>query len=300
MLTILGPTATGKTRLAALVADKTDGEIISADSRQVYIGMDIGTGKDYDDYKVDNKLIPYHLVDIVEAGTEYNIFRFQQDCLKAYKDILNRNKFPILCGGSGFYLEAILGNYSLTDTPVNNALRDILNLHSDEKLISILSHYRKLHNTTDIKDRDRLIRAIEIEQYKLDHPQENTNNFDIQSNVLVGIQFERNSIYKRISKRLNYRLKNGMIEEVRDLLDNGLTPEQLKYYGLEYRFITMYITNEITYKEMVNFLEINIKHFAKRQMTWFRRMEEKGYQIHWIDGNLEDTVKVSMVLELLK
>jgi len=300
LLTVLGPTATGKTRLAALVANELDGEIISADSRQVYRGMDLGTGKDYDDYRVEDRFVPYHLVDIVEAGTEYNVFRFQQDCFKVLEDVISRNKFPVLCGGTGMYIESVLENYHLKDTPVNDELRVDLNNYTIEQLVEQLSTYRELHNTTDTNDRNRLVRAIEIEQYKLDNPHAINNNIDLLANVLVGIHFEREVIRARITSRLDNRLKNGMIEEVEALLDNGLTPAQLKFYGLEYRYITMYLTNEITYKTMFEKLNIAIHQFAKRQMTWFRRMENKGYQIHWIDGNLEDTVKVSMVLELLK
>ncbi len=298
LLTILGPTATGKTKLAAQVAAQINGEIISADSRQVYKGMDLGTGKDYEDYRVGDSIIKYHLVDIVEAGTVYNLFRFQQDCLKAIEDIVSRNKFPVLCGGTGMYIEAVLENYHLSYTPINTGLRDKLKDFTDKQLKELLSSLRELHNTTD-DDRERLIRAIEIEQYKLDNSNTKNNDSLLLNNVLVGIHFERDVIGTRITSRLKTRLNTGMIEEVKALLDNGLTPEQLKFYGLEYRYITMYLTNEITYDKMFELLNIAIHQFAKRQMTWFRRMEKKGYQIHWIDGNLEDTVKVNTILVLL-
>jgi len=299
LLTILGPTATGKTRLAAQVAAQIDGEIISADSRQVYRGMDLGTGKDYDDYRVGESFIKYHLVDIVDAGTVYNVFRFQQDCFKAIEDIQARNKFPVLCGGTGMYIEAVLENYHLSETPVNAELRDNLKDFTDKQLKELLSSYRKLHNTTD-NDRTRLLRAIEIEKYKLDNPHAINNDSHLLNNVLVGIHFEREVIRTRITSRLKARLENGMIEEVKALLDNGITPDQLKFYGLEYRYITMYLTKEITSDKMFELLNIAIHQFAKRQMTWFRRMEGKGYQIHWIDGNLEDDIKVNTILELLK
>lgn len=299
LLTILGPTATGKTRLAAQVAAQIDGEIISADSRQVYKGMDLGTGKDYGDYMVGDKSIAYHLVDIADAGTEYNVFRFQQDCFKIYDDIISRNKFPILCGGTGLYIEAVLGKYHLIETPINEDLRASLKDHSIGQLKEMLLAYRKIHNTTDTKDRDRLIRAIEIQHYKIDNPQEKNNEINLINNVLVGINFEREIIKSRITRRLKERLDNGMLDEVTALLNSGLSPQQVMFYGLEYRFITMYLIKEITYENMFELLNIAIHQFAKRQMTWFRKMEGKGYHINWIDGRLQDAAKVEMVLELL-
>ena len=296
MLTILGPTATGKTKLAAQVAARINGEIISADSRQVYKGMDLGTGKDYEDYKVGNTVVPYHLVDIVEAGTEYNVFRFKQDCFNAYQDILSRNKYPILCGGTGMYIEAVLEDYQISETPVNDELRIKLNTYSDEELNQLLAAYRKLHNKTD-NERDRVIRAIEIEEYKISNPNEINNTFKLTSSTIIGIHFDREVIRHRITSRLDNRLKSGMIDEVKSLLDSGLTPEQLMFYGLEYRYITMYLINEINYKKLFELLNIAIHQFAKRQMTWFRRMEKKGYQINWIDGNMDDNTKVEMVLD---
>lgn len=287
MITILGPTASGKTRLAAQLAYEIDGEIISADSRQVYRGMDIGTGKDYNDYIVKDKKIPYHLVDIAEPGTEFNVFQYQQEFLKTYKDIKDRSKIPVLCGGTGLYLESILKGYKLTDVPHNAVLREELKNKSQEELVEILSSLRKLHNITDSSDRERTLRAIEIETY---HQQNKGTPEDFPSirNLVIGIQIERPLLRKRITQRLEKRLNSGMVEEVKNLLANGLTPEKLKHYGLEYKFLTMYVLGEMSYEEMFSQLNTAIHQFAKRQMTWFRKMERSGIRINWIDGMLSD------------
>lgn len=294
LLVITGPTATGKTRLAALVADKMDGEIISADSRQVYRGMDIGSGKDIDDYYVDNKLIPYHLIDILNAGEEYNVFQFQKDFFQKFDEIKSKNKLAILCGGTGMYIESVLGNYSFLEVPVNENFRNSLKDLSLLQLQNCLSDRKSLHNTTDLLDRERCIRALEIAEYKKNFPQNiHKPEFEYQ---IFAIDFEREIIRKRITERLKFRLDNGMITEIENLLNSGLSIEQLKFYGLEYRYITMYVNKEITYFEMFRLLNIAIHQFAKRQMTWFRRMEKKGIKINWIDGNLSETEKLNLII----
>ena len=294
ILCITGPTATGKTRLAALVADKIQGEIISADSRQVYKGMNLGTGKDYEDYYVNDKCIPSHLIDIADAGTEYNVFKFQKDFLSAYQQITERGNTTVLCGGTGMYIESVLSAYQLIEAPVDENFRFKLKDKSTEELLSELSKNNALHNTTDTLDRERLIRALEIIYYKSDP----YRYFDFPEIpfVIIGILFEREIIRKRITERLHQRLKAGMIDEVQQLLANGLTADQLMFYGLEYRYITMYIKNEIVYDEMFRLLNIAIHQFAKRQMTWFRRMEKKGIHIHWIDGMKTETEKLEEIL----
>lgn len=295
MIVILGPTATGKTKLAAEVAAKINAEIISADSRQVYKDMTIGTGKDYDDYIVDGVKIPYHLVDIVEPGYEYNIFEYKRDFLNAYNDILSRHKKVILCGGSGMYLESVISKYRLDEVPINNELRESLSRKTNEELVEILSKMKKLHNTTDSEDRDRIIRAIEIETYMNLHP-EVDDDYVVPSSI-YGLKGDRDYIRKRITDRLYYRLENeDMLGEVERLLDSGVDSEKLKYYGLEYKFLTKHILGEITYDTMVNRLNIAIHQFSKRQMTWFRRMEKKGFKINWIDVELPLNDKVDFIL----
>jgi len=299
MITILGPTATGKTSFAVFLAAQLNGEIISADSRQVYQGMDIGTGKDIEEYQYQGQQIPYHLIDIVEPGYEYNVFEFQRDFLKAYEQIEKNGSFPVLCGGTGMYIESVLKGYKLINVPENEDLREELKLKSDEELEEILAEFKALHNTTDITDRDRLLRAIEIQTYYDNHPEIDTS-FPKIDTVIVGIEFDRRVIRARISERLDHRLKNGMIEEVKGLIDDGVSPEKLKFYGLEYRFITQYLEEEIGYKEMFRRLETAIHQFAKRQMTWFRRMEKQGFEIHWLDGNLSHEEKMMKLMPLLK
>lgn len=298
MIAIIGPTATGKTSLATHLAYRNKGEIISADSRQVYKGMDIGTGKDLTEYIVNGNRVPYHLIDIAEPGEEYNLYRYQQDFLNAWKDISNRNKLPVLCGGTGMYIEAVLKGYRLLDVPENAALRHKLENKNNRELQQLLKTYKTPHNTTDTEDRNRLIRAIEIQDYYQKHQQEVTNYPDIDY-ILFGIQFERRVIRERITERLRDRLENGMISEVEQLLEAGVSPESLKFYGLEYRFLTQYIQGEITYDELFRGLNTAIHQFAKRQMTWFRRMQRKGFHINWIDGQLPLSEKVKFVEDII-
>jgi tRNA dimethylallyltransferase len=293
LLAILGPTASGKTAVAAHAAYLLDGEVLSADSRQVYRGMDLGTGKDYSDYEINGRKIPCHLIDLVDAGYQYNVFEYQNDFLKAYIDVTSRGKFPVLCGGSGLYLEAVLKNYKLIQVPRNEELRQSLESSNLEELTEILKSYKpKLHNKTDIDTVKRALRAIEIEDYLVRHPDMDTSMPEINS-LVVGIKFDRLSRRKRISERLKQRLDQGMLEEVRSLLDGGLTPDQLTYYGLEYKYLTLHLQGKLSYQEMFSELETAIHQFAKRQMTWFRRMERQGTMIHWLDGYLplEDKLK---------
>ncbi len=299
MITVLGPTATGKTGFAVYLASHLNGEIISADSRQVYKGMDIGTGKDLEEYESNGHQIPYHLIDIVEPGYEYNVFEFQKDFLKAYEKIEQNKSFPILCGGTGMYIESVLKGYKLINVPQNEELREALVLKSDEELEEILATYKSLHNTTDTTDRDRLIRAIEIQKYDDEHPNLDTS-FPKIDTVLVGIEFDRRVIRARITERLEQRIEEGMIQEVKNLISSGVSPEMLKFYGLEYRFITQYLQEEISYDEMFRRLETAIHQFAKRQMTWFRRMEKQGFEIHWMNGNLSNEEKMMKLMPLLR
>lgn len=297
LITILGPTASGKTAVAAKVASLLDGEVISADSRQVYRGMDLGTGKDYADYVVDGKPVTYHLIDIVDAGYEYNVFEYQKDFLKVFEEATNRGKLPVMCGGSGLYLEAVLKNYKLIQVPINGTLRQTLEGKSLDELTEILKTYKsELHNQTDIENEKRAIRAIEIEEYYLSHPEINTGMPNIRS-LVVGVQFDRQTRRKRITSRLRQRLREGMLDEVQRLLDSGLTPEQLTYYGLEYKFMTQHLTGELTWQEMFDGLNVAIHQFAKRQMTWFRRMEKQGTEIRWLDGYLPLEEKVAKIVE---
>jgi tRNA dimethylallyltransferase len=298
LLTILGPTATGKTGLAAHLAAKINGEIISADSRQVYRGMDLGTGKDYADYFVDGVEIASHLVDIEEAGVHYNVFRFQSDFIRVFNEIRSRNKFPVLCGGSGLYIEAVLKNYRLIEVPPNKELRKELEGKTLQELTEILKNLKpKLHNHTDVETDRRAIRAIEIEKYYAENPQFDSSFPEIRS-LNIGIDFDRELRRQRITARLKQRLNEGMLDEVKRLLDLGLTPEQLIYYGLEYKYLTLHLTGELSYNEMFRQLEIAIHQFAKRQMTWFRGMEKRGTKIHWIDGYLPVEEKVDAILKI--
>jgi tRNA dimethylallyltransferase len=297
LITILGPTATGKTQLAVHLADLLEGEIISADSRQVYRGMDIGTGKDLADYKIKGKTIPYHLVDIADPGTEYNVFAFQRDFLKVYPEIKSRQHLPVLCGGTGLYLDSILGGYRLQEVPENKALRSELKALSLDELVIKLASYGPLHNTTDTTNRERTIRAIEIKEYEKAHTVKEKLP-EIHS-VNIGVHFERNELRKRITKRLQQRIDKGMLKEVETLLTSGITPEQLMFYGLEYRFVTQFIIGEIDYGDMFARLNTAIHQFAKRQLTWFRRMEKRGIRIHWIDGTLSMADKLSEALKYI-
>lgn len=297
LITILGPTASGKTSLAANIAYHLHGEIISADSRQVYKQMDIGTGKDLEDYTVNDQQIPYHLIDLFEPGYKFNVFEYQELFYQTYQDLTNKNTIPVLCGGTGMYIESVIEGYQMAKVPANPELRKDLELKETDKLIALLKSHATLHNTTDITSRKRLIRAIEIATYQKDHPTE-TARFPQLNTLLIGIKFDRESRRRRITERLNARLDSGMIEEVNSLLKQGIKPEDLIFYGLEYKFITLYLTNQMNYNDMVQKLNTAIHQFAKRQMTWFRRMERKGYIIHWLDGYMPLETKVECALQL--
>ncbi len=297
IITVLGATAGGKTSLAAKIAFELNGEIISADSRQVYRGMDIGTGKDLEDYTVEGRKITYHLIDIVDAGYKYNVYEYQKDFLKVYEDIKNRGKLPILCGGTGMYIDAVLKGYKLINVPHDDNLKAILEKKSDDELIEILKKNKELHNRSDTSNRKRLIRAVEIALFYQKHKDIDFSYPEIKS-LNVQIVFDRNSRRKRISQRLKERLQNGMIEEVESLIKKDVPPETLKYYGLEYKFITEYILGELSYYEMFSKLEIAIHQFSKRQMTWFRKMEKDGHKIYKIDGYLPVKDKIEKIKKL--
>ena len=302
MITILGPTASGKTELAAHLASELDAEIISADSRQVYRRMDIGTGKDLDDYVVNGKCIPYHLVDICEPGTKYNLFRYQQDFHKAYEDIRNRNKVPILCGGTGLYIESVIRGYSLSPVPQNQKLRESLSGKSLDELTDILKDLKNktgstMHNTTDVDSCQRAIRAIEIETFNLHEPVEKRAMPPIDS-LVIGVSIDRELRRQKITNRLKSRLENGMVEEIQGLLNSGVREEDLMYYGLEYKYVTLYVIGKMSYDEMFRQLEIAIHQFAKRQMTWFRGMERRGTKIFWIDATLPTEEKIKQIKQL--
>lgn len=302
MITILGPTASGKTDLATHLAARLNAEIISADSRQVYRGMDIGTGKDLADYMVDGHVVPYHLIDICEPGTKYNLFRYQQDFLDCYEDIRSRGALPILCGGTGLYIEAVLKGYSLSPVPQNPELRAELEGKSLEELTHLLADLKEknhsvMHNKTDVDSCQRAIRAIEIETYNLTKPTEERQCPPIDS-LIIGVDIDREERRRKITKRLKERLKAGMIDEVDGLLKRGIPADDLIYYGLEYKFVTEYLIGKLSYDEMFRQLEIAIHQFAKRQMTWFRGMERRGFTIHWIDAMQPMKDKVEKILSL--
>ena len=303
LITILGPTASGKTSLAAHLAYEIDAEIISADSRQVYRGMTIGTGKDLEDYMIKDRQIPYHLIDICEPGTKYNLFRYQEDFIKVYADMMQRGKQPILCGGTGLYIESVLKGYHLSPVPQNQELRDALADKSLEELTEILKRLKQqsgsmMHNKTDVDSCQRAIRAIEIETYNLEHPTED-RTFPAIESIIIGVAIDRDARRAKISGRLQKRLDSGMIDEVKGLLDSGIPTADLIYYGLEYKYITEYIIGKIGFEEMFRRLEIAIHQFAKRQMTWFRGMERRGFTIHWVDALLPMEEKVGMIKELI-
>lgn len=302
MITILGPTASGKTSLAAALAARIDAEIISADSRQVYRGMTIGTGKDLDDYRQGDRLIPYHLIDICEPGTKYNLFQYQQDFHLIYNNIVARGVRPILCGGTGLYIESVLKGYALSPVPQNQALRDKLAYKSLAELTEMLEdlkhrNHSVMHNQTDVDTAQRAIRAIEIETYNLEHPTDNRTLPPIDS-VIIGVDINREERRRKITQRLKQRLEEGMVDEIRQLLDRGIAPENLIYYGLEYKFVTEYVIGKTSYEEMFRQLEIAIHQFAKRQMTWFRGMERRGFTIHWIDALDPMDSKVAQIMDI--
>lgn len=298
LIAILGPTASGKTPFAAALAYELDAEIISADSRQLYRNMDLGTGKDLEDYTVNGKQIPYHLIDIAEPGYKYNVFEYQRDFLQAYQDIQRRDKLPILCGGTGMYLESVLKGYTLLPVPENPELRKSLADKTLGELTEMLGTYKKLHNTTDVDTAKRAIRAIEIEEYyaKNDLKQ---REFPPLKSLIIGLDIDRELRREKISRRLKQRIDNGMIEEVKGLLEKGIPAADLIYYGLEYKYLTLYATGQIGYNEMYNGLEIAIHQFAKRQMTWFRGMERRGFEIHWINAMLPMEEKIQKAKTLL-
>ncbi len=299
LVTILGPTASGKTPLAVALAYRLDAEIISGDSRQVYRRMDLGTGKDLADYVVDGKRIPYHLIDIVEPGYKYNVFEFQRDFLQAYDDIRQRGVLPILCGGTGMYIESVLKGYKLLPVPENPELRASLADKSLDELTTILAGYKKLHNSTDVDTVKRAIRAIEIEEYYRQQPV-SAREFPAINSLVIGVDIDRDLRRTKITRRLKQRLDEGMVDEVRALLDAGIHAEDLIYYGLEYKYLTLYAVGQLTYDEMFHQLEIAIHQFAKRQMTWFRGMERRGFNIHWIDASLPMEQKVEEIVGLIK
>ena len=304
LITILGPTASGKTTFATHLAAAQCGEILSGDSRQVYRGMDIGTGKDLSDYIVDGQAIPYHLIDICNPGTKYNLFRYQEDFMKAYEDIRKRGTQPILCGGTGLYIESVLKGYHLSPVPQNEVLRQELAHKTLDELTEILKQLKQqqgdsLHNTTDVDSCQRAIRAIEIETYNLQHPT-TEREYPPISSVIIGLNIDREARRQKITQRLQARLNAGMIAEVEQLLQQGIPADDLIYYGLEYKFVTEYVVGKLTFEEMFRQLEIAIHQFAKRQMTWFRGMERRGFTIHWIDAMLPMEEKLSKACSLLQ
>ncbi|MCR4559681.1 MAG: tRNA (adenosine(37)-N6)-dimethylallyltransferase MiaA [Bacteroidales bacterium] len=295
LITVLGPTASGKTTFAANLAYALDTEIISADSRQVYRGMDLGTGKDLDDYTVNGKQIPHHLIDILDAGEKYNVFRYQKDFFEAFKKI---STIPILCGGTGLYLESVIRNYQLIDVPANPELRQKLEKYSLAELKAMLAKMKTLHNDTDTDTKKRAIRGIEIETFILENPKVVPSYPKIDS-IIFGIKNPREIEREKIKIRLEERLKNGMVNEMKTLMKNGVKEEDLIYYGLEYKYVTLYAVGKITYEEMFEQLYIAICQFAKRQMTWFRRMERLGIRILWIDAQLPMEKKINFALEMI-
>lgn len=298
LITIIGPTASGKTPFAVELANKIDAEIISGDSRQIYRLMDIGTGKDLNEYTIGTKKIRYHLIDIREPGEKYTLYDFQKDFHSAYQDILNQNKTPILCGGTGLYIESVLKGYELKKAPKNELLRESLQNKSLDELSAILSKYKNLHNKTDSDSRKRAIRAIEIAAFQQVQKPSFQDYKPIDS-LIIGVSIDRENRRHKISSRLKARIDEGMIDEVKKILSLGVAPEDLIYYGLEYKFVTLFAIGQISYQEMFSQLEIAIHQFAKRQMTWFRGMERRGLSINWIDALLPMEEKVYKAMELI-
>jgi tRNA dimethylallyltransferase len=299
LLVVIGPTASGKTALAVAIANKLDGEIISADSRQVYRGMDLGTGKDYDDYLIAGKRIPCHLIDIADPGYKYNVFEYQRDFFGVYATMKERGVLPVVCGGSGMYADSIIKGYKMVEVPPDSGLRNELEKKSFNELKVILSTYKDLHNTTDIDTKKRVIRAIEVEHFNRSSGIKNFE-FPMIRSLVIGVMIDRDLRRIKISDRLNKRLENGMVDEVKNLIDIGVSTDTLLYYGLEYKYITLFLTGKLAYNEMVRKLEIAIHQFAKRQMTWFRGMERRGIKINWLDGELPMEEKVETILRLLR
>jgi tRNA dimethylallyltransferase len=299
MVTVLGPTAGGKTPFAAHLADRLNGEVISADSRQVYRHMNLGTGKDYNDYTVQGRIVPCHLIDIADPGYRYNVFEYQRDFVNVFREITGRGRLSVLCGGSGLYINAAIRGYRLIPVPSNDKLRKALSAKSLEELTALLASMKKLHNQTDVDTKDRAIRAIEIEMFYHDQGIA-MDEYPALQNLCLGIRFDRFAERRRITERLHARLKAGMVDEVKALLDRGLPAESLVYYGLEYKYITNYLLGNLSYEDMVEQLNISIHQFAKRQMTWFRKMEREGTVIHWIEGELTMGAKLDIALGLFK
>ena len=299
LVTILGPTACGKTTLAVALAHRLQTGVISADSRQLYRAMDLGTGKDLGEYVVDGEKVPYYLIDIADAGYKYNVFEYQRDFLKVYDDLRAQGQLPVMCGGTGMYLESVLRGYRLVEVPENRALREALEGKSLDELTEMLRGYKQLHNTTDVDTCKRAIRAIEIEEYYRNN-EVNMREFPEIRSLNIGLDVSRELRRERITRRLHERLEQGMVDEVRGILASGVAPEDLIYYGLEYKYLTMYVIGQLTYEEMVSQLEIAIHQFAKRQMTYFRGMERRGVPIHWIDATLPTEEKVQHIVDLLK
>lgn len=299
LIAILGPTASGKTPFAAALAAELDTEIISADSRQIYRSMDLGTGKDIADYTVNGKEIPYHLIDIADPGYKYNVFEYQRDFLTAYETIKQKGRLPVLCGGTGMYLESVLKGYKLLPVPENQELRERLADKSLEELTGILAGYKSLHNSTDVDTAKRAIRAIEIEEYYA-HTPVDKRAFPQLHSLIIGVDIDRELRREKITRRLRQRLDEGMVDEVRRLIDQGIPPDDLIYYGLEYKYLTLHVIGQLSYEEMFGQLEIAIHQFAKRQMTWFRGMERRGFTIHWIDARWPMEEKIDFVKSKLK
>jgi len=298
LITILGPTASGKTPLAVALAYKLDTEIISGDSRQIYRRMDLGTGKDLADYVVNGHQVPYHLIDIVDPGYKYNVFEYQRDFLAAYNKVKQKGKLPVLCGGTGMYLESVLKGYRLLPVPENPQLRTSLADKSLEELTQMLSTYKKLHNSTDVDTVKRAIRAIEIEEYYKQQPPE-YREFPVLNSLIIGVDIDRELRRQKITRRLKQRLDEGMVDEVKALLEGGIASEDLIYYGLEYKYLTLYATGVLSFDDMFRQLETAIHQFAKRQMTWFRGMERRGFTIHWLDARMSMEEKVEKIMNLL-
>ncbi len=298
LITILGPTAVGKTSFAAHLAKLINGEIISADSRQVYKRMDLGTGKDYSDYVIDGTNVPCHLIDIREPGQKYSVFEYQQDFLNVFTGLVKQGKMPVLCGGTGMYIDAVTRGYQLIPVPPDHELRARLEKKSLKELTDILNSCKSLHNKTDTDTKKRAIRAIEIAKYYQEHPEVPYDYPDIRP-LFIGIRSDRETRRRRITERLQQRLQEGMIDEVENLLKEGISPDDLLYYGLEYKYITEYITGKRSYDNMVTQLNTAIHRFAKRQMTWFRKMEKEGADINWINAEWPMEKKLEMALELI-
>lgn len=298
LIAILGPTASGKTPFAAALAHRLNTEIISADSRQIYRGMDLGTGKDLADYTVDGHAIPYHLIDIADPGYKYNVFEYQRDFLNSYEMIKQKGCLPVLCGGTGMYLESVLKGYRLMPVPENQELRTRLANHTLEELTGMLSQYKTLHNSTDVDTVKRAIRAIEIEEYYAAHPVPE-REFPKLNSLIIGVDINRELRREKITRRLKQRLDEGMVDEVRRLIEQGIAPDDLIYYGLEYKYLTLYVIGQLTYDEMFSQLETAIHQFAKRQMTWFRGMERRGFTIHWLSAEWAMEEKIAFVIDKL-